>query len=57
MKADIKVNNEHEFLKIRWSYWDDNALNSQRLNIQKKLKIKAVQNIFAAEAKVNEKNT
>ncbi len=31
--------------KIRWSYWDDDALNSQRLDIQKRLKIKAMQNI------------
>ncbi len=41
MKADTKVDNEHELLKIRWSYWDDDALNSQWLDIQKKLKIKA----------------
>ncbi len=57
MKADTKVNNEHELSKIRWSYWDNDALNSQWLDIQKKLKIKAVQDIFAAEAKVNERNT
>ncbi len=57
MKADIKVDNEHELSKIRWSYWNDNALNLQQLDIQKKSKIKAVQNIFAAEAKVNERNT
>ncbi len=31
-KADIKVNNEHELSKIKWSYWDDDALNSQRLD-------------------------
>ncbi len=42
MKADTKVNNEHELSKIRWSYWDDNALNLQWLDTQKKLKIKAV---------------
>ena len=41
MKADTKINNKHEFLKIRRSYWDDNALNLQRLNTQKRLKIKA----------------
>jgi len=29
----------------------------QQLNTQKRLKIKAVQNIFTAEAKVNERNT
>jgi len=56
MKADTKIDNKHEFLKIRRSYQDDNALNSQRLNIQKRLKIKAVQDIFTAEAKVNERN-
>ena len=32
MKVDTKVNNEHEFLKIRWSYWDDDALNLQWLD-------------------------
>ena len=26
-KVDTKVNNEHELLKIRWSYWDNNASN------------------------------
>ncbi len=57
MKADTKVNNEHELSKIRWSYWDDNASNLQRLNIQKRLKIKAAQDISATEAKVNERNT
>ncbi len=57
MKADTKINNKHELLKIRQSYWDDNALNSQWLDTQKRLKIKAVQNIFTIEAKVNERNT
>ncbi len=57
MKADTKVNNEHELSKIRWSYWDDDASNSQWLDTQKRLKIKVVQDIFAAEAKVNERNT
>ncbi len=56
-KADTKVNNEHELSKIRWSYWDDDASNLQQLDTQKRLKIKAVQDIFAAEAKVNERNT
>ena len=55
-KADTKVNNEHELLKIRWSYWDNNMLNLQQLDTQKRLKIKAVQDIFATEAKVNERN-
>jgi len=32
-------------------------LNLQQLDIQKRLKIKAVQDVFAAEAKVNERNT
>jgi len=32
------------------------VLNLQQLDIQKKLKIKAVQNIFATEAKVNKRN-
>ncbi len=27
MKTNTKVNNEHELLKIRWNYWDDDALN------------------------------
>ncbi len=31
-KADIKVDNEHELLKIRWSYWNNDALNLQQLN-------------------------
>jgi len=44
-------------LKIRWSYWDDDALNSQWLDTQKRSKIKAVQDISAAEAKMNERNT
>ncbi len=56
-KVDTKINNKHEFLKIRWSYQDNSALNLQWLNIQKRLKIKAMQNIFTAEAKVNERNT
>ncbi len=56
MKVDTKVDNEHELLKIRWSYWDDDALNLQQLNIQKRLKIKVIQDIFAAEAKVNKRN-
>ena len=56
MKADTKINNKHELLKIRWSYWDDNALNLQQLDIQKRLKIKAVQDISTVEAKVNERN-
>jgi len=43
-------------LKIRWSYWNNDALNLQQLNTQKRLKIKAVQDISAAEAKVNERN-
>ncbi len=57
MKADTKINNKHKLLKIRWSYQDDNALNLQWLNTQKRLKIKTVQNIFTTEAKVNERNT
>ncbi len=56
MKADTKINNKHEFLKIERSYWSNNALNSQQLDTQKRLKIKAVQNISAAETKVNERN-
>ena len=56
MKVNTKVNNEHELSKIRWSYWNNNALNLQQLDIQKKLKIKVVQNVSAAEAKVNERN-
>ncbi len=56
MKVDIKVDNEHKLLKIRWSYWDDDVLNLQRLDTQKRLKIKVMQDIFAAEAKVNERN-
>ncbi len=54
--ADTKIDNKHELLKIRQSYWDNNALNSQWLNIQKKSKIKAVQDIFTIKAKVNERN-
>ncbi len=57
MKADTKINNKHELLKIRQSYQDDNALNLQWLDIQKRSKIKAAQDIFTAEAKVNERNT
>jgi len=57
MKVDTKINNKHEFLKIERSYQDDNASNSQRLDTQKRLKIKAAQDIFTAEAKVNERNT
>ncbi len=56
MKVDTKINNKHELLKIRRSYWDDSALNLQQLDIQKRLKIKVVQNISTAEAKVNERN-
>ncbi len=56
MKADTKIDNKHELLKIRRSYRDDNALNLQWLDIQKRFKIKAVQNISTAEAKVNERN-
>ena len=40
-KADTKINNKHEFLKIERSYWDDSALNLQWLDTQKRLKIKA----------------
>ena len=29
IKIDTKINNKHELLKIRWSYQDNNALNSQ----------------------------
>ncbi len=57
IKADIKIDNKHELLKIRWSYWNDNALNSQQLDTQKRSKIKAAQDISTAEAKVNERNT
>ncbi len=42
MKADTKIDNKHELLKIKRSYQDDNALNLQQLDIQKRLKIKAV---------------
>jgi len=42
MKADIKINNKHALLKIEQSYQDDSAQNSQRLDTQKRLKIKAV---------------
>jgi len=57
MKADTKINNKHELLKIRRSYQDNNALNLQQLDTQKRLKIKAVQDISTTEAKVNERNT
>ncbi len=57
MKANIKINNKHELSKIRWSYWDNNALNLQQLDTQKRSKIKVVQDISTAEAKVNERNT
>jgi len=43
-------------LKIRRSYQDDNALNLQQLDIQKRSKIKAVQDISTTEAKMNERN-
>jgi len=32
MKADTKINNKHELLKIRQSYQDNSALNSQQLD-------------------------
>ena len=57
MKVDTKINNKHKLSKIERSYWDDSALNLQQLNIQKKLKIKVVQDISTAEVKVNERNT
>jgi len=57
MKADTKIDNKHELLKIRRSYQDNNASNLQQFDIQKRLKIKAVQDISTAEAKVNERNT
>ncbi len=41
MKVDTKVDNEYKLSKIKWSYWDDDVLNLQQLDIQKKLKIKA----------------
>ncbi len=44
-------------MKIRRSYWDNSTLNLQWLDIQKRSKIKAVQDISTAEAKVNERNT
>ncbi len=56
MKVDTKINNKHELLKIERSYWDDSASNLQQLDTQKRLKIKAVQNIFTAKTKVNERN-
>ena len=55
-KADTKIDNKHELSKIRRDYQDDNASNSQRLDIQKRSKIKAAQDISTAEAKVNERN-
>jgi len=57
MKADTKIDNKHELLKIERSYQSNSALNLQRLDTQKRLKIKAVQDISTAEAKVNERNT
>ncbi len=57
MKADIKINNKHKLLKIKWSYQSNNASNLQWLDIQKRLKIKAVQDIFTTEVKVNERKT
>jgi len=56
MKADTKINNKHELLKIERSYQNNSALNLQQLDTQKRLKIKAVQDIFTAKAKVNERN-
>ena len=56
MKVNTKVNNKHKLLKIEWSFWDNDVLNLLQLVIQKILKIKAVQNIFATEAKVNKRN-
>jgi len=41
MKADIKIDNKHELLKIERSYQSSNALNLQQLDIKKRLKIKA----------------
>jgi len=41
MKADTKIDNKYELSKIKWSYQDNNVLNSQQLNIQKRSKIKA----------------
>ncbi len=41
MKTDTKINNKHKLLKIRWDYWDNNALTLQWLDIQKISKIKA----------------
>ncbi len=57
MKADTKIDNKHEFLKIRQSYQNDNALNLQWLDTQKRSKIKAAQDIFTTEVKVNKRNT
>ncbi len=57
MKADTKINNKHELLKIERSYQDNSAQNLQWLDIQKRSKIKAVQNIFTTEVKMNERNT
>jgi len=57
MKVDTKIDNKHELLKIERSYQDNNASNLQQLDTQKRLKIKAVQDISTAEVKVNERNT
>jgi hypothetical protein len=56
-KADTKIDNKHELSKIRRGYRDNSASNSQRLDTQKRSKIKAAQDISTVEAKVNERNT
>jgi len=52
-QINTKINNKYKFTRVKQSYRDNNALNSQQFNFEKKSKIKVAQNLSSIKAKIN----
>jgi len=52
-QVNIKINNKYKFTRVKRSYCDKDASNSQQFNFKKKSKIKIAQNLSLIKAKIN----
>jgi len=53
MQINTKINNKYKFTRVKQSYRNNNALNLQQFNFEKRSKIKVAQNLSLIKAKIN----
>jgi len=53
IQINTKIENKYKFIKVKRSYCDNNTLDLQQFNLEKRSKTKVVQNVFLIKAKIN----